>query len=123
MSEEIKNVINPEENSDVKEMVLSTPIRARGEDVKVLKYNFASVTNAQYINALCSDRNAIDPFHLSGKQAFNLFCEAAANATEGVDATDLRERMAVKDTMFAIQVATVFFAVSTREASMRTVKD
>ena len=114
-TEEKKN----EFNADKGELVLSAPIRAHSQDIEVLKYDFSVLTNREYMDALSSDRGASDPFHLTSKQAFNLFCAAAAKCTDDVDATDIRERMNVKDTVFAVQVATVFFAVATRAASTR----
>lgn len=134
MSEEIKreeNAVNETEenksgknfNADYGEMVLSVPIRSRSKDIDVLKYDFSKLSNKEYLDALSADKGSSDPFHLTSKQAFNLFCAAAAHETEDVDATDIRERMCVKDTVFAVQIATVFFAVATREASTRTAKE
>lgn len=119
-NEEAEN--KKEFSSDSGEMVLSVPIRAKSKDVSVLKYDFSKLTNREYLDALSSDRGASDPFHITSKQAFNLFCASAARETEDIDATDVRERMAVKDTVYAVQIATVFFAMATREASMRTEK-
>ena len=106
-------------DADKGELVLSTPIRARSKDISVLKYDFSELTNREYLDALSSDRGAADPFHLTSKQAFNLFCTAAGKCTEDLDKTDIIERMSVKDTVFAVQVAMVFFAVATRAASTR----
>lgn len=107
-------------SADRGELVLFVPIRARSKDVSVLKYDFSKLTNKEYIEAMSADRGASNPFNMTSVQAFHLFCAAAAHETEDVDAVDILERMSVKDTVIAVQLASVFFAITSRGVSPRT---
>lgn len=98
---------------------LCTPIRANGQDVTELVYDFTKLTGNDYVDAMDTDTKAVNLFRLSGRQALALFAAAAGKATPGIDATDIRERMNVQDTMKAVQLATVFFAASNRAGNNR----
>lgn len=127
VNETEENAVN--ENSDKSgkknhveygELHLFAPIRARSKDVTVLKYNFSKLTNKEYIEAMSADRGATNPFYLSPDQALRIFCAAAAHETDDIDTIDIIERMSVKDTIIAVQLASVFFAVTSRGVSPRT---
>ena len=99
---------------------LATPIRSRSEDVKVLHYDFTKLTGWEYVEAMDSDPNNRNVFNISKKQAICLFAAAAAKVTEGLDATDIKERIGLADAMRAVQVATVFLVRSAQEAGKNT---
>lgn len=110
--------IDPEKGK----LILAVPIRSRSEDVNELDYDFGAISTKEYIAAMDSDREARNPFRISYKQAINLFAAAVACATEGIDATDIRERLSVKDAVYASQLASLFFAQQTQAAAIRSVK-
>lgn len=99
---------------------LAIPIRSRSEDVKVLHYDFTKLTGWEYVEAMDSDPNNRNVFNISKKQAICLFAAAAAKVTEGLDATDIKERIGLADAMRAVQVATVFLVRSAQEAGKNT---
>ena len=110
---------------------LSTPIRAGGEDVTELQYDFQKLTGWEYAEALDSDKNATTIFRLTAKQALNLFATAAGKATtaaakaadkeaRGIDANDIKERIGVEDSMAAVQLAIVFFNACALKRNKRT---
>lgn len=99
---------------------LANPIRSRSEDVKVLHYDFTKLTGWEYVEAMDSDPNNRNVFNISKKQAICLFAAAAAKVTEGLDATDIKERIGLADAMRAVQVATVFLVRSAQEAGKNT---
>ena len=100
-------------------MELETPILVADKPVNELHYDFTKLTGWEYADAMDSDPSGSNIFRISSKQGLLLFAAAAAKETEGVDATDIRERMGVADAIKAVQVATVFFVASTREGNKR----
>lgn len=54
-------------------------------------------------------------YRITRKQALCLFAMAAGKANEGVDATDIRERLGVEDAQTAVEQAMVFLTTSTPE--------
>ena len=95
-------------------MELRVPIQD-GENVcKVLNWDFLALTGAEYVDALDRDTRANNTFRISNLQALSLFAAAAAKATPGVDATDIRRGLGIMDAQKATQVATVFFTASSR---------
>lgn len=100
-------------------MVLETPILVADKPVNELHYDFTKLTGWEYADAMDSDLSSSNIFRISSKQGLLLFAAAAAKETEGVDATDIRERIGVSDAIKAVQVATVFFVASTREGNKR----
>ena len=95
-------------------MELRVPIQD-GENVcKELNWDFLALTGAEYVDALDRDARANNTFRISNLQALCLFAAAAAKATPGVDATDIRRRISIMDAQKATQIATVFFTASNR---------
>ena len=112
---------------------LNTAIRAGGEDVEELQYDFNKLTGWEVAEAIDSDKKATTIFRLTAKQALNLFAVAAAKATtaaqkalnqdaKGIDANDIKERIGAVDSVAAVQLAIVFFNMSTSNRSRVTTK-
>lgn len=99
---------------------LSTPIRAKSQDVTELQYDFSKLTGWEYVEAMDTDVTARNVFKISNKQALCLFAAAAGKATPDVDATDIKERIGAVDALRAVQLATVFLITSTRAANQNT---
>lgn len=99
---------------------LSTPIRAKSQDVTELQYDFSKLTGWEYVEAMDADVTARNVFKISNKQALCLFAAAAGKATLDVDATDIKERIGAVDALRAVQLATVFLITSTRAANQNT---
>ena len=94
---------------------LSTPIRAKSQDITELQYDFSKLTGWEYVEV-----TARNVFKISHKQALCLFATAAGKATPDVDATDIKERIGAVDALRAVQLATVFLITSTRAANQNT---
>ncbi|MGN0996554.1 MAG: hypothetical protein ACI4PG_06575 [Candidatus Ventricola sp.] len=94
---------------------LKTPIRAGGQDVTELCYDFTRLTGMEYVEAMDMDEDALNVMRVTYKQALCLFAQAAGKATPGIDATDIRSRMGVTDAAHAVRLATVFLVASQRE--------
>ena len=99
---------------------LSTPIRAKSQDVTELQYDFSKLTGWEYVEAMDADVTARNVFKISNKQALCLFAAAAGKTTPDVDATDIKERIGAVDALRAVQLATVFLITSTRAANQNT---
>lgn len=95
-------------------MELRVPIRDGENLCKELKWDFLALTGAEYVDALDRDMRANNTFRITNVQALSLFAAAAAKATPGIDATDIRSRIGVMDAQKATQIATVFFTASSR---------
>lgn len=102
---------------------LTKPIRAGGQDVNELQYDFQKLTGWEYAEAVDSDKNAQTIFRLTAKQALNLFAMAAGKATARIDANDIKERIGVEDSMAAVQLAIVFFNACALKRNKRTTKE
>lgn len=98
---------------------LETPIKAGDKDVSELKYDFTRLTGWEYADAMDSDAGAGNIFRVTSKQALLLFAKTAGKETEGIDATDIKERIGVTDSIKAVQLATIFFVASTRAGNNR----
>jgi hypothetical protein len=98
---------------------LEIPIRAGGEDVTELRFDFTSLTGWEYADAMDRDASAVNIFMITSKQAMMLFAATAAKETPGIDATDIRERMGIADAIKAVQLATIFFRASARAGDRR----
>lgn len=103
-------------------LTLKTPIRAGGEDVTELTYDFNLITGAEYTDAMDSDPNAVQVFKITYRQALRLFATAAAKETPKVDARDIMERIGVADAEVGSQLAMVFFNLSARAGKLRISK-
>ena len=96
-------------------ITLKTPLRAGGRDVTELAYDFGKLTGWEYADAMDMDPRAGNIYKITRKQALCLFAAAAGKANEGVDATDIRERLGVEDAQTAVEQAMVFLTTSTPE--------
>ncbi len=99
---------------------LSTPLRAGGKDVTELEYDFTKLTGWELVEAMDTDAGAKSVFKITQKQALCLFATAAGKMTDGVDATDIKDRIGAVDAMRAVQLATVFLTASARAANQNT---
>ena len=103
---------------------LKTPIRDGEKEYTELKYDFNALSaweQAKAIDAGTLNRN--DTFNISYTQALSLFAAAAGKCTEGLDATDIRERLSAADGIAAIRVASIFFNGSSLAGSLRFSKE
>lgn len=118
-----QSIMDPEEQLRMfgrGKMELARPILAGGKDVTALQFDFTALTGREMVAALDKDGGAsMNAFRISDTQAFNLFAAAAGKATEGIDATDIRERMSAIDSVKAVQLATVFFSAANRAGNRR----
>lgn len=100
-------------------LTLDTPIKAGDKDVTELHYDFSKLTGWEYADAMDKDSGGSNIFRITNKQAMLLFAATAGKETDGIDATDIRERIGVADSIKAVQLATVFFVASTRAGNNR----
>jgi len=101
-------------------LTLVNPIRAGGKDVAELEYDFQKLTGWEYAEAMDEERGTRGMFQVSAKQCFALFAAAAAKATKGIDATDIKERMGAADAVTAGQVAQLFYIAAIRAGNKST---
>ena len=101
---------------------LETPIIAGDKEITELIYDFTEMTGLEYTAAMDSDPAAQQIYRITYRQGLALFATAAAKQTESVDMKDIMERMGVTDAVEAVQLATSFFAASTRAGRMRISK-
>lgn len=106
---------------------LATPIRARSEDITVLRYDFTKLTGWEYVEVMDSDSANRNVFQVSKRQALSLFAAAAAKQAPAddkggrlYDAEDIKARIGLADAQRAVQVATLFLTTSAREAGKNT---
>jgi len=98
-------------------LALDKPIRAGGEDVTELDYDFTRLTGLEYARAM-SDAGNTDIYKINAVQAFNLFCISAEkqNMSKKVAAIDIMRDMGAADAVKAVQVASLFFVLASRTA-------
>lgn len=85
-----------------------------------LKYDFTALTGWELASAIdMGTKPGGKSMDLSDTQALCLFAAAAGKATDGLDATDIRERMGAMDSIAAIRVAQLFFNGSSLAGSLR----
>ena len=103
---------------------LKAPIQDGEKQYDTLTYDFNALTAwelAKAIDAGTTGRG--ESFNLTDTQALAIFAAAAAKCTDGLDATDIRERMNAADGIAAIRVAQIFFRGSSLAGSLRFTKD
>ena len=101
-------------------LTLIDPIRDGQRTVTELHYDFCRLTGWEYADAMDSDREGDkNAFRLTNRQALALFAAAAAKQTEGLDVTDIKQRLSIRDAIKAAQIATVFFVASSRAGNER----
>lgn len=117
-NEEVRKITSADYKSGT--LKLSSPILARDQEIRELRYDFAKLTGRDYVEAMDSDRNSKDIFKVSATQAFTLFAISAGKETEDVDAVDIQKQLSMTDTARAVQTATLFLIMSVREANAIT---
>lgn len=103
---------------------LLVPIVDGEQEYAELRYDFNKLTGWELARAIDSgaDRNA-NPNSMTDVQALSLFAAAAAKATGGLDAQDIKDRMSAMDAIAAISVASIFFRGSLLAGSLRITKE
>jgi len=103
-------------------LALHTPIMD-GDDRKFdeLAYDFEKLTGWEFASAIDAGTigNKKSVFNLRDTEALSLFAAAAAKCTDGLDATDIRQRIGTFDATIAIKIAATFFNFSSLAGSMR----
>lgn len=102
------------------ELELAIPISSQDKQITKLKYDFMALSGWEYVEAMDTDQKVRNVFMISKKQALCLFAAAAAKATEGLDAIDIRQRIGLVDAQRAAQVATLFLNRADREPGKNT---
>lgn len=103
---------------------LKVPIRDGEKEYDTLIYDFDTLTAwelAKAIDAGATGRG--ESLSLSAASALAIFAAAAAKNTNGLDATDIRERMSAADSVAAMRVAQIFFRGSSLAGSLRFTKE
>ena len=105
-------------------LILAEPIRDGSAEYTELEYNFSLLKGFDVAGALDYGTGRKNGFELNNEQALNLFACAAAKCQKpgGLDATDIRERMGIDDVIKAVQVATLFFRLTSRVGDKRLSK-
>lgn len=102
---------------------LDKPIQVGDGQLEELCYDFTALTGLDYTEAMDSDPNgSTQIYRISARQAFALFAVAAAKQTEGLDMKDILSRLGAADALAGTQLATLFFAASTRAGQKRISK-
>lgn len=101
---------------------LEKPFKCGDDEISELAYDFTELTGMEYTDAMDSDPNAQQIYHITYRQGLALFAKAAAKQTERVDMEDVISKMGVTDAVEAVQLATLFFSASTRAGRMRISK-
>ena len=99
---------------------LTVPITDGEQKYDELRYDFTALTGWELASAIdMGTKPGGKSMDLSDTQALALFAAAAGKATDGLDATDIRERMGAMDSIAAIRVAQLFFNGSSLAGSLR----
>lgn len=101
---------------------LETPIISGENEITELVYDFTEMTGLEYAAAMDNDANAQQIYRITYRQGLALFATAAAKQTEGVDMRDIMEGIGLTDAVEGVQLATSFFAASTRAGRLRITK-
>ena len=91
-------------------------------EITELVYDFTEMTGLEYAAAMDNDANAQQIYRITYRQGLALFATAAAKQTEGVDMRDIMEGIGLTDAVEGVQLATSFFAASTRAGRLRITK-
>lgn len=100
-------------------LILESPIKDGKNTVTEVHWDFLALTGTEYVNALDGAGNTANTFLISNTQAFHLFAAAAGKATDGIDVTDIIQRMGAQDAQMGAQVAMLFSKASFLVASKR----
>lgn len=103
---------------------LKVPIHDGEKVYDALNYDFNALTAWELAKAIDAGTTGHgETFNLTDTQALAIFAASAAKCTEGLDATDIRERMAAADGIAAMRVAQIFFRGSSLAGSLRFTKE
>ena len=119
---ELKKMADPRERARRNRkgsLKLETPIRAGGENIDELHFDFGSLSCGEIAEAMDADAKANNTFRITWKQALQLFAEAAAKETGKVDKIDILRDLKVQDAIKAVQVTTVFFIACSQAGNER----
>lgn len=135
-SEEKKVITSPAEQ--LRELCrgklkLMYPMRAHGEDVNEIKFDFCSLTGTEMMDALDSVPSINNMFGISNKQALMLFAATAEKCapmidvggkmTRQYDAKDVTARLSATDSVKALQLAKLFYNASSQAGNKNISKD
>ena len=108
---------------------LKVPIMDGDKEYRELHYDFNKLTGWEYAGAMdegaamSGGKNAGNMGAASKCQCLCLFAAAAAKATEGLDKTDIKERLSAADGIAAMNLADIFFRGSLLAGSLRITKE
>ena len=112
---------------------LMYPMRAHGEDVTEIRFDFCSLTGAEMMDALDNVPTINNMFGISNKQALLLFAataekcapmvDAGGKMTRQYDAKDVRDRLSATDAVKALQIAKLFYNASSQAGNKNISKD
>lgn len=89
---------------------LSVPIMDGDKEYTELNYDFNALSGWEFAKAVdAGTTGRADAFNITDTQALSLFAAAAGKCTQGIDATDVRERLGSADAITAIRLAAIFF--------------
>lgn len=91
---------------------LLRPMKSRGEEVTELHYDFAALTNQDFISSMDADRGNRDRNSISRAQALKLYYRMhnkVERPISGLDEHDLNEQASIADTEAMTEKATTFF--------------
>lgn len=101
---------------------LETPIPYNDEEITELPYDFTTLTGMEYADAMDKDPGAQQIYRITYRQGLALFATAAAKQISELDVRDIMERLGITDAVEGVQLATSFFAASTRAGRLRITK-
>mgnify|MGYP004521093873 FL=1 len=103
------------------EIHLKEPMHSRGEEVTVLHYDFAKLTNREFIACMDEDRGNRNRDLITRKQAMSLYSrmhDKVERPISGLDAHDLEEQACLDDMETMIDRASDFFQLLRLSAKM-----
>lgn len=119
-SDRIKLAEETMEKASKGKFTLKVPIMDGEKKHDVLLYDFNQLTGWEIARAIDSGESRNSGSNtLTNTQALAVFSAAAAKCTDGLDATDIKERLSAFDVSAAINIASVFFRFTLLSGSMR----
>lgn len=114
-------------------LVLMEPIRARGQDVTELHFDFCALTGNEMMDALDSVPSSRNMFEINNRQAVALFAATAGKCAPAdedggknsklYDAKDVAERIGAADSVKAMQLAKLFYNASSQAGNRNISKE
>ena len=102
-------------------LALIKPLMINGRAVEELEFDFDALNTYAFDRCMSRkvDPEANNAFEITGKQAFELFCEAVCAKMPGIEISDIKAQIGMRDKVPAQQRATVFFNMLSREGLKR----